>query len=310
MEHLYIKAGVTNPSFSEQYLQWAVKVQLGVAAERRRLEHRRQRRGDPRSSAIVDGVGRSVQRHASGPRPTIPTASPTAPRRSSCRPSAGRRAIRRRRRRPRRSTRCRGPVPQHDRHQGAHHDRQDRGRRRHRLLLSGVEPRPVDAADRPQTSCTEGIVRYPNDDDVTESHKQRAGHGILIVGWDDDLEFQAVDKDGKPVVDADGKPVMQKGFYIFKNSWGTDVLRRDQPERRRLRLHQREVHRAVRHRVRRRRPARPAAGGPAPPRRPTLPVQVQRLRLHAPNQCIPGLAVRRRRRVPDRRRPTGTCPMP
>ena len=69
-----------------------------------------------------------------------------------------------------------------------------------------------------------GIIRYPNADDITESHKQRAGHGILIVGWDDDLEVQAVDKDGKLMVDADGKPVMQKGFYIFKNSWGTAVF--------------------------------------------------------------------------------------
>src|SRR5439155_202969 len=30
MEHLYLKAGAMNPSFSEQYLQWAVKVQLGA----------------------------------------------------------------------------------------------------------------------------------------------------------------------------------------------------------------------------------------------------------------------------------------
>src|SRR5262245_30808351 len=30
MEHLYIKAGMPNPDFSEQYLQWAVKVQLGA----------------------------------------------------------------------------------------------------------------------------------------------------------------------------------------------------------------------------------------------------------------------------------------
>ena len=28
MEHLYLKAGAMNPSFSEQYLQWAVKSEL------------------------------------------------------------------------------------------------------------------------------------------------------------------------------------------------------------------------------------------------------------------------------------------
>src|SRR5262249_36490242 len=30
MEHLYIKAGMANPDFSEQYLQWSVKKQLGA----------------------------------------------------------------------------------------------------------------------------------------------------------------------------------------------------------------------------------------------------------------------------------------
>jgi len=30
MESLYLKAGMQNPSFSEQYLQWSVKVQLGI----------------------------------------------------------------------------------------------------------------------------------------------------------------------------------------------------------------------------------------------------------------------------------------
>src|SRR5205807_9273366 len=74
-----------------------------------------------------------------------------------------------------------------------------------------------------------GVVRYPNADDVTSSHTQRAGHGILIVGWDDDLAFQTVDKDDKPVVDASGNPVMEKGFYIFKNSWGTTVFGVDNP---------------------------------------------------------------------------------
>jgi hypothetical protein len=60
--------------------------------------------------------------------------------------------------------------------------------------------------------------------DVMESHKQRAGHGILIVGWDDELEVDNVGADGKPILGADGKPTTQKGFYIFKNSWGTDIF--------------------------------------------------------------------------------------
>jgi hypothetical protein len=67
----------------------------------------------------------------------------------------------------------------------------------------------------------QGYVLFPNAKDVEESHKQRAGHSILIVGWDDDLEVPIVDAEGKQVLGSDGKPVTEKGFYIFKNSWGT-----------------------------------------------------------------------------------------
>jgi C1A family cysteine protease len=62
----------------------------------------------------------------------------------------------------------------------------------------------------------QGIVRFPNDTDVQKSHEDRAGHGILLVGWDDDLEFDEIGSDGKPTGNK------QKGFYLFKNSWGTD----------------------------------------------------------------------------------------
>ena len=66
-----------------------------------------------------------------------------------------------------------------------------------------------------------GYVLAPNAKDVEESHTHKAGHSILIIGWDDELEVQKVDGEGKLMVDADGKPVMEKGFYLFKNSWGT-----------------------------------------------------------------------------------------
>jgi C1A family cysteine protease len=72
-----------------------------------------------------------------------------------------------------------------------------------------------------QGNWSNGYVLYPNDDDVTESHKQRAGHGILLVGWDDELEVPIRDKDGNTVTDDEGNTVTEKGFYIFKNSWGT-----------------------------------------------------------------------------------------
>lgn len=67
-----------------------------------------------------------------------------------------------------------------------------------------------------------GYVLYPNAADKTDSNLRPAGHSVQLVGWDDNLEVQTVDKDGKPVLDAAGKPVKEKGFYLFKNSWGTD----------------------------------------------------------------------------------------
>jgi hypothetical protein len=67
----------------------------------------------------------------------------------------------------------------------------------------------------------EGIVLAPNSKDREISLEKRAGHSILLIGWDDDMEVQSVDENGELVVDDNGDPVMQKGFYLFKNSWGT-----------------------------------------------------------------------------------------
>jgi hypothetical protein len=75
-----------------------------------------------------------------------------------------------------------------------------------------------------------GIVLYPNDEDVLASHEQRAGHSVLIVGWDLEREFPRRDADGEIVRDADGNPVMEKGFFIFKNSWGTDGFGIEHPQ--------------------------------------------------------------------------------
>jgi hypothetical protein len=66
-----------------------------------------------------------------------------------------------------------------------------------------------------------GYVTYPNQADKTASLVKRAGHAIHIVGWDDNLEVCTRDGEGKDVIGSNGKCVMEKGFYIFKNSWGT-----------------------------------------------------------------------------------------
>ena len=66
-----------------------------------------------------------------------------------------------------------------------------------------------------------GIVTYPNAEDKTKSLEQRAGHAFQIVGWDDDFEAPVRDKDNNPVIGPNGQPLKEKGFFIFKNSWGT-----------------------------------------------------------------------------------------
>ncbi|MDQ3300151.1 MAG: proprotein convertase P-domain-containing protein [Myxococcota bacterium] len=66
-----------------------------------------------------------------------------------------------------------------------------------------------------------GYVTYPNADDKTKSLAKRAGHAIHIIGWDDDLEVEMRDGEGKPILDASGNPRKEKGFWLFKNSWGT-----------------------------------------------------------------------------------------
>jgi subtilisin-like proprotein convertase family protein len=68
----------------------------------------------------------------------------------------------------------------------------------------------------------QGYVLSPNEADIMDSSgDRRAGHGFLLVGWDDNLEVPRVDAQGNPVLDASGNPVVERGFFLFKNSWGS-----------------------------------------------------------------------------------------
>jgi len=75
-----------------------------------------------------------------------------------------------------------------------------------------------------------GYVLSPNETDDEKSREKRAGHSFLLVGWDDDLEVQKVDGEGNLVTDADGNPEMEKGFFLFKNSWGTGSFGSENPK--------------------------------------------------------------------------------
>ncbi|MDF1564094.1 MAG: proprotein convertase P-domain-containing protein [Deltaproteobacteria bacterium] len=67
-----------------------------------------------------------------------------------------------------------------------------------------------------------GYVTTPNAKDIEVSREKPAGHGILLLGWDDDLTVPKRDGAGELVTDADGNPELDKGFFLFKNSWGTN----------------------------------------------------------------------------------------
>jgi hypothetical protein len=64
-----------------------------------------------------------------------------------------------------------------------------------------------------------GIVQYPSAEDQTDSRMRPAGHGILLVGFDNEMRVQRINAQGQPEVDAMGQPVYDVGFYLFKNSW-------------------------------------------------------------------------------------------
>ncbi len=74
---------------------------------------------------------------------------------------------------------------------------------------------------RSMQSWDQGFVTYPSAKDKELSLVKRAGHSILLIGWDDDQLMPTLDQDGNPVVDGNGNVVNEKGCYVFKNSWGT-----------------------------------------------------------------------------------------
>lgn len=75
---------------------------------------------------------------------------------------------------------------------------------------------PVSAA-----GSAAGTVLYPNEADVADSRTRPAGHGILLLGFDQDMRIARVDGEGRPMLGTDGMPVYETGFFLFKNSWGT-----------------------------------------------------------------------------------------
>lgn len=218
MEHLYIVAGDPDPDFSEQYLQWSAKFEVGSFPN------------TSGSNAFynLQAINRfGIPAEQAWPYEIEEWNELDDP---ACDPDADDRP-----------TRCytNGEPPESARNGEKFHLPAGRwiNSRRESIMdhiratgtgvVVGMDffyqswnhrksdlPRNLDYWDQ-------GIVLYPNETDIEVSHEKRAGHSILIVGWDSELEIPIVDADGELIEGPDGELVTEQGFFIFKNSWGT-----------------------------------------------------------------------------------------
>ena len=222
MEHLYITAGADDLDFSEQYLQWSAKFQVGAF------------RNTSGSSASVnlDAVNRfGIVVESLWPYESVQWGPGNDP---ACDPMAdgdeddeGM------------ATRCytNGEPPAAA--QSGQKFRLPVGRflsvldvknhlkNRQTAVIADLDFFYQSWNHRRSTLPTnkgywdQGYVLYPNDTDKRVSLEKRAGHSIVLVGWDDTLEVPVMDASGAQVIGSNGEPVVERGFYLFKNSWGT-----------------------------------------------------------------------------------------
>lgn len=219
MEHLYMSAGDMNPDFSEQYLQWSAKFEVGSFPETSGSNAYYNLRaisqyGIPAEDAWpyeINQWGASEDEACGEDNEDKPTRCYT-----NGHPSDEARAAEK------------FQLPTGRYLNSTRASVMDHIRVTQTGVVVGLEffyqswnhrlselPRNLDSWDQ-------GIVRAPNDEDIEISRESPAGHSILIVGWDLDKEFPRVDAEGNTVLDAEGNPVMERGFYMFKNSWGTE----------------------------------------------------------------------------------------
>jgi subtilisin-like proprotein convertase family protein/C1A family cysteine protease len=218
MEHLYIAEGtLKEPDFSEQFLQWSVKFEVGDFTNTE----------GSNASSNIDAINQYgiVDENAWPYEPTkwtsandpACTGGETQPIKCYTNGDPPKSAL---------------EAPRYKLPSGRYVNSSDRsikafmyGKRQavvaggkffYQAWNHGASALPTNGA-----YSSAGYVLYPNDKDKEESLKKPAGHSFLLVGWDDKLEVQQMDAEGKPVVDAQGNPVKEKGFFLFKNSWGT-----------------------------------------------------------------------------------------
>jgi subtilisin-like proprotein convertase family protein/C1A family cysteine protease len=226
MEHLYIREGsLPNPDFSEQFLQWSAKSEVGSFTTTEGSSAEKNLEAINRFGIVAEGAWAyepskwTTSNDAACTGETMPircytNGEPPAAARSAQRYNlpAGRWV-----------------------NSSATSIKAHMTTKRTAVVIGGTffyQAWNHGASSLPVSSAykRKGYVLYPNDEDKTNSATHPAGHSILIVGWDDDLEVQRLNAAGQPMVDAAGRPVTEKGFFLFKNSWGTGSFGVENPK--------------------------------------------------------------------------------
>ncbi|MBN2496671.1 MAG: proprotein convertase P-domain-containing protein [Deltaproteobacteria bacterium] len=226
MEHLYIKSGaMPDPDFSEQYLQWSVKSELGAFPNTSGSNAASNLRAINRYGIVLesDWPYETYQWSSSNDPECTGEDMPTKCYTNGDPPEPARQA-------------AKYKLPQ-SRWISSSPDsiKNFMVNKKQAVIVGGTffyQAWNHGRSTLPTSSeyKRKGYVLSPNEKDREESLAKRAGHSFLLVGWDDELEVQRVDADGQKMVDADGEPVMEKGFFLFKNSWGTGSFGSQNPE--------------------------------------------------------------------------------
>jgi subtilisin-like proprotein convertase family protein len=217
MEHLYIKSDVmAEPDFSEQYLQWSVKNEIGAFPRTSGSNASSNLRAIVRYGIVEESAWPyepNAWSSSDDPECTgddMPTKCYTNGEPPESAASADKYKL------PRKRWLSSNP----DSIKAYMHNNQQAvvvgGTFFYQSWSHGRSSLPTNSEYR-----SKGYVLAPNEKDREESLKNRAGHSFLLVGWDDDLEVAELDENGDKVFDDNGDPVTQKGFFLFKNSWGT-----------------------------------------------------------------------------------------
>ncbi len=220
MEHLYIKAGMQDPDFSEQYLQWSTKVQGGY------FPHT----GGSSGNANISTINRyGIPEESAWPYEGSKWSASDDP---ECGKMGDDYEV---------PTKCftngdpdqmtrdakKYFLPRREYVSSYTNSLKTYMFKNKRAVVSGMDfyyqswSHGGSSLGLNSGNKSAGAVVYPGPEAIKEGKEKPAGHSILLVGWDDEKTFPRLGTDGKPLLDDNGEVVYDKGFFLFKNSWGT-----------------------------------------------------------------------------------------